>query len=212
MYLSRSVTKLVLVLAVLCCGAMPSNPTVAELCHRTVAQVSDKEAPFLISNQTAKLACVGEAAIRGSNNELTIMGQCSSLDLAGSNNKITVTLDCNGGKAAIRGSNNELTITGKCSELDLTGANNKIIGTLDCDGGKIAIGVSNNAVTITGKCSDLDLGGSVNRVMIDFGQAEMVNISGSVNAIVWSSADGKPPTINDVGITKQADATTAMTL
>jgi len=41
----------------------------------------------------AKLACVGDAAIRGSNNELTITGQCFSLDLAGSDNKIKVTSD-----------------------------------------------------------------------------------------------------------------------
>src|SRR5262249_43392960 len=73
-------------------------------------------------------AGVGDASIRGSNNELTITGQCSGLDLAGSNNRITVTLDCEGSRAAIRGSNNALTITGKCSDLDVTGANNRITG------------------------------------------------------------------------------------
>ena len=189
MYMLRSLTKPVLVLAILYYGTMLSRPA--------VAQVSG--APFTNSNRTAKFACVGEAAIRGSNNELTITGQCSSLDLASSNNKITVTLDCDGGRAAIGGANNALTITGKCSDINVTGANNRITGTLDCDGGKAAIGGSNNEVTITGKCSTLDLGGSVNKVTIDLGQAATVNISGAVNAIFWSSTDGKPPTINDVG-------------
>ena len=71
--------------AILYCGTMPSSPT--------VAQVSGKRAPFIIFESNTKLACVGDAAIRGSNNELTNTGQCSSLDLAGSNNKIEVTSD-----------------------------------------------------------------------------------------------------------------------
>jgi hypothetical protein len=102
--MSRSVTKLVLVLAILHCRTVASSPT--------VAQVSGNEASFIRSNQTAALDCVGgKAAIRGSNNELTITGKCSSLDLSGSNNKITAMLDSVGGKAAIGGSNNMLTIT-----------------------------------------------------------------------------------------------------
>lgn len=268
MYMSRSVTKLVLVLAILYCGTAESSPT--------VAQASGNEAGFIISNQTAALACVGgNNEITGSNNDLTITGKCSDLYLRGSNNRITATLDCVGGKAAILGSNDELTITGKCSDLDLRGSNNKIatfdcaggkaaimgsgnelaitgecsnldlrgsanritatldcaggkaaiigsgneltiggkcsdfdlrgsanqIATLDCDGGKVAIRGSANELTITGKCSNLNLDfvSSGNKITIDFGPAASVDISGSGNAILWTSADGKPPTINDTG-------------
>jgi hypothetical protein len=70
---------------------------------------------------------------------------------------------------------------------------------LDCVGGKAAIMSSNNELTLTGKCSSLDLAGSGNKITIDFAPAAKVNISGSVNAIVWTNADGKSPTIIDVG-------------
>jgi hypothetical protein len=71
--------------------------------------------------------------------------------------------------------------------------------TLDCSGGKAAVVGSYNTLTITGKCSNLDLAGSVNKISIDFGPAAKVNVWGSGNAIIWTSADGKPPTINSVG-------------
>jgi hypothetical protein len=71
--------------------------------------------------------------------------------------------------------------------------------TLDCVGGKAEIVGNNNALTITGRCSNLDLAGSENKITIEFGPAAKVSIVGSNNAIIWTSVDGKPPTISSVG-------------
>jgi hypothetical protein len=71
--------------------------------------------------------------------------------------------------------------------------------TLDCLGGKAEIVGGDNVLAIKGKCSNLDLAGSGNKITIEFGPAAKVSILGSNNAIVWTSVDGKPPTINYVG-------------
>jgi len=56
----------------------------------------------------------------------TVAQVAGNLELEGTGNKITATLDCAGGNATVKGSANELTITGKCSSLKLNGTGNKI--------------------------------------------------------------------------------------
>jgi len=72
--------------------------------------------------------------------------------------------------------------------------------TLDCSGGGAAITGSNNVLTITGNCTDLRLTGSNNKISIQLGSAARINFVGSNNAIAWTSANGKPPTVNYVGL------------
>jgi Protein of unknown function (DUF3060) len=91
------------------------------------------------------------------------------------------------------------TVAHVAGNLELEGSGNKITATLDCVGGNAAIRGSANVLNITGKCSSLKLNGSGNKITIEFGPAAKVDIYGSSNAIVWTSTDGKPPTINYVG-------------
>jgi hypothetical protein len=65
----------------------------------------------------------------------------------------------------------------------------------DCFGGKVKIVGGHNVVTIVGKCSNLDLTGTDNKIIIDFGPAAKVNIVGGGNTIIWTSTDGRPPTM-----------------
>ena len=70
--------RLAFAFSVFCCGA-------------TAAQVSGNQAGFVASGQTGTLDCAGgKAAIMGSNNTLTISGNCTGLDMYGSGNKLTV--------------------------------------------------------------------------------------------------------------------------
>lgn len=71
--------------------------------------------------------------------------------------------------------------------------------TLDCAGGNAAIMGSDNTLTITGHCTTLELAGSNNKIKIEFGPAAKISFVGSNNSIMWTSADGKPPSVSYVG-------------
>jgi hypothetical protein len=83
--------------------------------------------------------------------------------------------------------------------LELEGTGNKINATLDCVGGNATIKGSANVLTITGKCSSLKLAGTGNKITIEFGPAANIDIYGTSNTIVWTSTDGKPPTVKYYG-------------
>jgi hypothetical protein len=83
--------------------------------------------------------------------------------------------------------------------LELEGTGNKINATLDCVGGSATIKGSANELTITGKCSGLKLTGTGNKIAIEFGPAANIDINGTKNTIVWTSTDGKPPTVKYYG-------------
>jgi hypothetical protein len=96
----RSARKLAPVLAMICCCTASGA---------SIAQPSTNRAGFVSSGQTATLNCAGGAAeIMGSNNVLTITGKCSKLDLAGSNNKITIEF-ASGATISFVGSSNAIT-------------------------------------------------------------------------------------------------------
>jgi hypothetical protein len=71
--------------------------------------------------------------------------------------------------------------------------------TLDCGGGKAAIMGSDNTLTINGHCTDLELAGSNNKIKIEFGPAAKISFVGSSNSIMWTSDDGKAPSVSYVG-------------
>ena len=61
------------------------------------------------SGLTSELNCAGKAAqISGSGNMLTILGDCSQLEVFGSNNRIAITL-ATGAMVQVFGSNNDVT-------------------------------------------------------------------------------------------------------
>ena len=65
-------------------GAMRLAFAFSVLCCAAAAQVSGNQAGFVASGQTGTLDCAGgEAAIMGSNNTLTISGNCAGLDMYG---------------------------------------------------------------------------------------------------------------------------------
>lgn len=83
----------------------------AAMTTSAIAQTSANTAGFLQSNQTATIDCVGgQAAIMGSNNDLTIKGNCTSLSLAGSNNKISIQF-APGAQVSFVGSGNTISWT-----------------------------------------------------------------------------------------------------
>lgn len=71
--------------------------------------------------------------------------------------------------------------------------------TLDCSGGTAAIMGSDNTLTITGHCTTLELAGSSNKIKIELGPSAKISFVGSNNSIMWTSADGKPPSVSYVG-------------
>jgi hypothetical protein len=71
--------------------------------------------------------------------------------------------------------------------------------TLNCAGGKAEIVGSNNVLTVTGNCANLELAGSDNKITIQLAAAAKISFVGSNNAIAWTSADGKPPTVSYMG-------------
>jgi hypothetical protein len=117
--------RLMLALALLCCGAIASP---------VKAQDASTQSDFLSSNQTATLDCArGQAEIMGSNNVLTITGKCSGLELAGSRNKITIEF---GASAQIEfvGASNTITWTsadGKPPKVSYIGSGNQMIPPLN---------------------------------------------------------------------------------
>ncbi len=61
------------------------------------------------SGITSELNCAGKAAqVSGSDNRLTILGDCSQLEVFGSNNRIAITL-ARGATVQVFGSNNDVT-------------------------------------------------------------------------------------------------------
>ena len=72
-------------------------------------------------------------------------------------------------------------------------------GSLDCNMGPAQVMGSYNVLRISGACSGLLVAGSGNKITVEFGPGGMLNVSGSNNAITWSSTDGKPPTLTSKG-------------
>lgn len=75
------------------------------------AQTSTDTAGFLSSGETAALDCAGgQASIMGSNNDLTIKGNCTILSLFGSGNKISIQF-APGAQISFVGSGNSISWT-----------------------------------------------------------------------------------------------------
>jgi hypothetical protein len=84
---------------------------------------------FAASNQTTTLDCAGGGAqIAGSNNKLTLTGECTMLRVLGSNNTVTAALATNA-HIEFAGSNNAVTWTssdGKEPMVQNRGSNNTL--------------------------------------------------------------------------------------
>ena len=108
--------RLAFAFSVLCCGA-------------AAAQVSSNQAGFVASGQTGTLDCAGgKAAIMGSNNILTISGNCAGLDMYGSGNKLTVQFKP-GAEISFVGSGNAISWTsadGKPPKVSYVGSGNTL--------------------------------------------------------------------------------------
>lgn len=72
-------------------------------------------------------------------------------------------------------------------------------GSLDCNKGPAQVMGSYNVLRISGACSGLQVAGSGNKITVELGPGGTLNVSGSNNAITWSSTDGKPPTLTSAG-------------
>ena len=72
--------------------------------------------------------------------------------------------------------------------------------TLDCAGGSARIAGSNNNVTLTGGCSRLTILGSQNTVTAAFAVGASIWFAGSRNAVIWTTPDGKQPTVHHLGV------------
>ncbi|MEW6437985.1 MAG: DUF3060 domain-containing protein [Pseudomonadota bacterium] len=119
--MSRRMTKLILILAA---------PFAGSFMPPALAQSAGSEAAFISSGQTATLDCGGgKAAIMGSDNNLTITGHCTDLELAGSNNKIKIEFGP-AAKISFVGSSNSITWTsadGKPPSVSYVGAGNTMV-------------------------------------------------------------------------------------
>ena len=77
----------------------------------------------------SELNCAGKGAqISGSDNMLTILGDCSQLEVFGSNNRIAITL-AQGATVQVFGSNNDVTWSmrnGKLPKIETVGSANAI--------------------------------------------------------------------------------------
>jgi hypothetical protein len=98
------------------CVTMVRSIVSATLCYGALATAveaqNNNQAAFLQSGQTATLNCSGGATqIMGSNNDLTVSGKCSALNVAGSGNKITIEF-APGASISLAGSNNAISWTG----------------------------------------------------------------------------------------------------
>ena len=118
--MSRGMTRLILILVAPFFGAFFANPVLAQ----------SSEAAFISSGQTATLDCGGgRATIMGSDNNLTITGHCTDLELAGSNNKIKIEFGP-AAKISFVGSKNSITWTsadGKPPSVSYVGAGNSMV-------------------------------------------------------------------------------------
>lgn len=72
-------------------------------------------------------------------------------------------------------------------------------GSLDCNKGPAQVMGSYNVLRISGACSGLQVAGSGNKITVELGPGGTLNVSGSNNAITWTSTDGKPPTLTSKG-------------
>jgi hypothetical protein len=108
--------RLAFAFSLLCCGA-------------AAAQVSGNQAGFVASGQTGTLDCAGgKAEIMGSNNTLTISGNCAGLDMYGSGNKLTVQFKP-GAQISFVGSGNAISWTsadGKPPRVSYVGSGNTL--------------------------------------------------------------------------------------
>ncbi len=77
--------------------------------------------------------------------------------------------------------------------VQLAGSHNTT--TLDCAGGPARIVGSENKVTLNGGCSSLSIHGSRNSVTAAFSAGAVISFDGSRNEVIWTTADGKKPTV-----------------
>ena len=101
----------------------------AFFCCGAVAAQAQNAAGFVASDRTSTLDCAGgKAEVVGSNNVLTIQGNCSGLDLAGSGNKLTIAFGA-GAKISVVGSSNAILWTaadGKTPKISTVGGDNTL--------------------------------------------------------------------------------------
>lgn len=83
------------------------------------------------------------------------------------------------------------------NQSSFTGSNQT--GSLDCNKGPAQVMGSYNVLRISGACSSLQVAGSGNKITVELGPGGTLNVSGSNNAITWTSTDGKPPTLTSKG-------------
>lgn len=92
------------------------------------AQTSTNTAGFMNSGQTATIDCPGgQGEIMGSNNNLTITGNCTTLALSGPGNTISIHF-APGGQISFLGSHNTISWTsvdGKSPKVTYMGSGNK---------------------------------------------------------------------------------------
>jgi len=115
--MSHPATQPLMVIVLSCCSLAAS------------AQGSGNTGGYISSGQTASLDCAGHtAAIIGNDNILTIGGNCSSLGLSGSGNKITIQF-APGARIQFVGANNTInwtTTDGKPPKVSSVGSGNTI--------------------------------------------------------------------------------------
>jgi hypothetical protein len=190
------------------------------------AQVRPTGAQLLAEAANRTLDCAGaDAVIGGSRNTAVVTGGCSSLQIRGDGNVVTISLGA-GALIDIEGSGNRIKIaatTGAAPRLRIMGGSTEVTSvdsalapaadsaeltgdgqnlTLDCAAGAVSLAGARNRIDLRGQCRALTLRGEDNLIRASFVPGAQVLIEGNAIDLIYNVANSGPPpvvTVHGVG-------------